>query len=77
MVRRWSPGANVGATRANEFPCRRTGMDKMARDHSMSRTDPNGAERLTGIYGSDDRTVPRRRVVPAACLSGVTHGDSR
>jgi len=49
----WSLGANVGATWANDFP-RQTNEDGQAGgDHASSRTGPDDAERLTGIYGSD------------------------
>jgi hypothetical protein len=48
-----SLGANVGATRANEFPRKADGPGQTRGDHASSRTDPENAERLTGIYGSD------------------------
>jgi hypothetical protein len=42
MMRRWSPGANVRATQANEFPRKRTGTDRQLANIPTPRTDPNG-----------------------------------
>ena len=48
-----SLGANVGAIRVNDFPCRANGYGQASGDHASSRTSLDNAERLTGIYGSD------------------------
>ncbi len=46
-------GANVGATRANDFPRQADECGQAAGDHARWRTDPDDAERDTGNYGSD------------------------
>jgi hypothetical protein len=46
-----SPGANLGATRVNDFPRQADGCGQANGDHASSRTDPDHYERLTGIYG--------------------------
>jgi hypothetical protein len=54
-------GANAGATRTNNFPRRVDGYGQTVGDHARPRTDPDDAERLTDIYGSDGcdaRQVP-------------------
>ena len=48
-----SLGASVGAIRANDFPRQANGCGQADGDHASSRTDPDNAERLTGIYGSE------------------------
>ena len=48
-----SPGANLGATAADDFPRQADEHGQAAGDHARSRTDPNNSERMTGIYGSD------------------------
>ena len=50
----------MGAIRANDFPCRTNGFGQTDRDHASSRTVPDGAERLTGIYGSDGGAMARK-----------------
>ena len=47
-----SLGANVGAIRANNFPRQADGHGQATDDHPSSWTNPDDAERLTGIYGS-------------------------
>ncbi len=47
-----APGANVGATRANDFPRQANRYGQADSDLPSMRTDPDKAERLTGIYGS-------------------------
>ena len=46
-----SLGANLGASRANSFQRQADGYEQTAVGHTSSRTDPDDAERLTGIYG--------------------------
>jgi hypothetical protein len=46
-------GANLGATRADDFPCPADECALAAGDHARSRTNPDDAERNTGIYGSE------------------------
>ncbi len=43
----------MGATWANDFPRQANGFGQASGDHASSRTDPDDAERLTGIYGSE------------------------
>jgi hypothetical protein len=50
-------GANVGATQVNDFLRQADGYGQADRDLASSRTDPDGAERLTGIYGSAPDTA--------------------
>jgi hypothetical protein len=45
--------AMLGATRANDFMCQANEYGQAGGDHARSRTDPDDAERLTGIYGSE------------------------
>ncbi|MGN6173669.1 MAG: zinc-binding dehydrogenase [Streptosporangiaceae bacterium] len=45
-------GANVGASRANNFLWQANGSGQADYDRPSPRTDPDDAERLTGIYGS-------------------------
>lgn len=45
-------GTNVRANRVNDFPRQANGYGQTASDHASSRTDPDEAERRTGIYGS-------------------------
>ena len=51
LIRMRSLGANVGATRANDLARHANESGQASGDHASSRTDPNDAERLTGIYG--------------------------
>jgi hypothetical protein len=46
-----------GAIGANDFLRQANDSGQADSDHASSRTDPNGAERLTGIYGSDDQAI--------------------
>ena len=46
-------GANLGATRVNDFRRQTDVSGQVAGDHASMRTDLDDAERLTGIYGSD------------------------
>jgi hypothetical protein len=46
-------GANLGATRANNFPRQADEHGQAAGDHARSRTGPDVAERDAGIYGSE------------------------
>ncbi len=48
---RW--GAILGAIRWYDFPRQANGSGQADGDHASSRTDPDGAERLTGIYGPE------------------------
>jgi hypothetical protein len=48
-----APGANVGATRANDFTRQADESEQAAGDCARSRTDPDEAERDAGIYGSE------------------------
>jgi hypothetical protein len=41
------------AARANDFPRQVDGYEQTAAGHASSRTDPDDAERRTGIYGSE------------------------
>jgi hypothetical protein len=45
----------VGATQANDFPRQADEYGQAVGDHASSRTGPDGAERLPGIYGSGGR----------------------
>lgn len=45
-------GANLGATRGNNFAPRADECGRTVGDHARSRTDPDDAGRVTGIYGS-------------------------
>jgi hypothetical protein len=45
----------VGANRANDMPGRADGYGQARGSHLSPRTIPDGAERLTGIYGSEGR----------------------
>jgi hypothetical protein len=57
-------GANVGAIRANDISRQANGYVQADDDHPSPRTDPDNAERLTGIYGSAPGTAgaaPYRR----------------
>jgi len=58
----------VGATQANDFP-RQADDYGQERGHLPSpRTGPDDSERLTGIYGSDDRAIqPGARCMPSTC----------
>ncbi len=49
LIRTRSPGASVGATRANDIPSRGNGCGLPAGNHPSSRTDPDEAEHDTGI----------------------------
>jgi hypothetical protein len=42
----------LGATRANGFMRQSNEYGQAGSDHASPRTDPDNAERLTGIYGS-------------------------
>ena len=44
-------GANLGATRANDFPRQANGFGQPDGDHASSRANPDGTERQAGIYG--------------------------
>jgi len=46
-------GANLGATRTNDFRCQADGFGQPIDDQPSSRTDPDDGDRLTGIYGSE------------------------
>ena len=46
-------GANVGAIRTNDFPRQANESGRAGGDHASLRTDPDDAERDTGIYGSE------------------------
>ena len=45
----------MGATRANDFPRQAHESGQAGGDHASLRTDPDDAERDTGIYGSQGR----------------------
>jgi hypothetical protein len=47
----------LGAIRVNDFLRHANGSRQADGDHASSRTDPDGTERLTGIYGSDDQAI--------------------
>jgi hypothetical protein len=42
----------MGAIRANDFPRQADESGRAGDDHASMRTDPDDAERDTGIYGS-------------------------
>ena len=70
-MRRWEPTSEPpGRTTSLGRP---DGYGPAAGDHPSSRTDPDEAERLTGIYD--------QKVVPAACSMrwsmGERHGHYR
>jgi hypothetical protein len=66
-----SLGANLGAIRANDFPRQADGSGQTDADHASARTDPDGPERLTGIYGSDGLpSCGRRTGFFSRCPSG-------
>ena len=44
-----SLGANIGATRTNDFPGQADGYGRAADDHAGSRTNPNDGKRRAGI----------------------------
>jgi hypothetical protein len=48
-----SLGANVGATRANNFLHQANGYGRARGHHPSPRTELDSSERLTGIYGSE------------------------
>ena len=48
-----SLGANLRATRANDFPRQADESEQAAGDQASWRTGSDNLERLTGIYGSD------------------------
>jgi hypothetical protein len=48
-----SLGANLGATRADDFSRHTDACGRACGHHPSPRTDPDDAERRTGIYGSD------------------------
>jgi hypothetical protein len=50
---RLAPGANLGATRANDFPRQANGCGQAGSHDPSPRTDPDDPERRTGIYGSE------------------------
>jgi hypothetical protein len=52
-------GANVGATRVNDFSRPADGYGQLGGDHARSRTDPDDAERDAGNYGLDVPCVAR------------------
>src|SRR6476660_9251028 len=49
----------LGATRLKDFRRRLNGSGQGSGNRAKSRTDPDDAERLTGIYRSDGRWVPK------------------
>jgi len=58
-------GANVGASRANNFPRQADGYGQATDDHPARGTNPDDAERLTGIYGSEGWRFESLRARPA------------
>jgi hypothetical protein len=60
LIGMWSLGANLGATRANDFPRQANGYGQAGGDLASSRTDPDDAERLTGIYGLEGLRIGRK-----------------
>jgi hypothetical protein len=52
----------LGAIGANDFPHSANGSGRANSDHASSRTSPDSAERLTGIYGSDGWVRVRQSV---------------
>jgi hypothetical protein len=50
-----SLGANLGATRANNFPRQADESEQAAGDQASWRTGSDNLERLTGIYRSEGR----------------------
>lgn len=52
LIRKRALGAQLGATRANDFPCQADGYGQAGADHARSRIDLDDPERRTGIYGS-------------------------
>ena len=75
LIRRRSLGANLGATSVNDFPRRANGSGQADGDHASSQTDPDDAERLTGIYGSVS-VVPGGPGWTAARIGAGGLGDS-
>jgi hypothetical protein len=66
----------MGAIRANDFPRPADGCGQAGGDHASSRTDPDEAERLTGIYRSDDQaTDPGARRSPVSRCWLNSYGD--
>lgn len=45
--------AYLGATHANDFPHQTNSYGQTGDCHARSGTDLDGAERLTGVYGSE------------------------
>ena len=58
LIRMRSLGANVGATRANYFLRWAYEYGQADGAHARQRTDPDDAERLTGIYGLEGLCPP-------------------
>jgi hypothetical protein len=48
----------------NGLPVQANGYGQPASDHASSRTEPNNAEHLTGIYGSEGRGFESPRARP-------------
>jgi hypothetical protein len=65
----------LGAICANDFLRQANGYGQADSDHPSSRTDPDDAERLTGIYGSVS-VVPGASGWTAARIGAGGLGDS-
>jgi hypothetical protein len=63
-----SLGANVGAIGANDFLHQAHWRGQASGDHASSQTDPDNAERHTGIYGSVRLGV---RILPLAARQAM------
>ncbi len=50
-----APSAAMCAVRADDFPRQADGYGQVPDDHARSRTDPDDAERRTGIYRPEGR----------------------
>src|SRR5262245_46869435 len=68
------PGANVGATPVNDFLHQTNGYGQTDGDHASSRTDPDDAERLTGIYGSEGWGFESLRARPGQQSMAILQG---
>lgn len=65
-------GANLGATRPDDFSRPADECGQVVGDHARSRTDPDDAERDTGTYRSEQGRVPseHRQVKPESTRHG-------
>ena len=64
----------MGATRANDFTRQAHESGQAGDDHASLRTDPDDAERDTGIYGSEGWGFESLRARPAHRPSALRRG---